>query len=128
MTTRVEGTPKQNPSQRRLQIMKIKAYTRYNEQNNTHYYREFEVVDLLPTIGEVKEVSPEYDGERTTVIAIREVGLDCCQGNDEVYNYNYFEIVETFERLDDDDNWYLEETQSTFVAIPKKNEEYLDED
>ena len=97
--------------------MKIKAYTSYSEANKIHRYREFEVIDILPEIGEVKELFPERDGERTTVCEIRELSLDCEQGNDEVYNYKYYEIVKSFEVLDDDDNWVLEANESDFVAL-----------
>jgi hypothetical protein len=62
----------------------IKAYVGYSERSNTHYYRDFEIVFYLPSVGdeidgwEVKDVTP--------------VNLDCEQGSDRVYDYDYYEI------------------------------------
>lgn len=33
--------------------MKIRAYVNYNEYSNKRYYRDFELVDVLPAIGDI---------------------------------------------------------------------------
>ncbi len=100
--------------------MKIKAYTSFCESTKTHYYREFEIVNSLPQIGEVDEISPAYDGQKHTVVSIEECYIDCEQGNDEVYNYNYYVIKKTFETLNDSDEWEFVEEIEEFVAIAKE--------
>lgn len=63
---------------------KIKAYIGWNDTNHAHYYKEFEIIEKLP---EKKNVFDE-NGER--IIRIESVRLDCEQGNEEVYNYDYY--------------------------------------
>ena len=99
--------------------MKIKVKTYYNEHNNTNYYRQFDIIDALPEIGEVDQLFPERDGERTTVIAIREVSIDC-ENRDEAFEYNYYVIEKTFEQLNEDDEWEMvHECERHYVAIKK---------
>lgn len=62
----------------------IKAYIGWNDKNHTHYYKDFEIIEKLP---EKKNVFDE-NGER--IIKIESVKLDCEQGNEEVYNYDYY--------------------------------------
>ena len=63
---------------------KIKAYIGWNDTNHTHYHKEFEIIEKLP---EKKDVFDE-NGER--IVKIENVKLDCEQGNDDVYNYDYY--------------------------------------
>lgn len=99
--------------------MKIKVKTFYNEHTNTNYRREFEIIDALPEIGEVEELFPESTGERTTVVAIREISIDC-ENRDEAFEYNYYVIKKTFELLNEDDEWEMEnESELHYVAIKK---------
>lgn len=98
--------------------MKVKAYVRFDERNKVHFHREFEVVEKLPAVGEVDE--NRHRGERTTIKAIREVGLDCEQGSDEVYNYAYFAITKLEEQLNDEDQWEFYEENVEYVAIAKE--------
>ena len=65
-------------------MKKIKAYIGWNDTNHTHHYKEFEIVKKLP---EKRDVFDE-NGER--IIKIENVKLDCEQGNEEVYNYDYY--------------------------------------
>lgn len=81
---------------------RIKAYTEWNDSTRTHYYTYFDIVDTLPKIGDY------YNGN--LVIDVENVDLDCEQGNDEVYSYNYYEIV-----ADDGEEEYTEN-----VAILKE--------
>lgn len=97
--------------------MKIKAYTSYSERNNTHYYTEFDVINELPEINSIEEVSPFAEGRRTTIKEIKCVDLDCEQGSDSIYNYKYFEIVKSIEILNDDNKFEFEDYESDFVAI-----------
>lgn len=101
--------------------MKIRAYVCFDERNKVHFHRDFEVVSRLPEIGETVYGS-DYDGEKEIAVAIREASIDTCQGNDEIYNYDYFEIYVELLKLGDDDEWYIDETNSLFVAIEKKQE------
>ena len=98
--------------------MKIRAYTGYNEGNKIHYYTEFEVVESLPEVGDIVYGS-NYDGEKKVVTSIREVALDTCQGNDEVYNYDYFAVTVELQLLNDNDEWYTEEEDVQYFAIEK---------
>jgi hypothetical protein len=63
---------------------KIKAYVGYSARSNTHYYRDFEIVPYLPSVGD------EIDG--WDVQDITPAVLDCEQGSDRVYAYDYYEI------------------------------------
>jgi hypothetical protein len=62
----------------------IKAYVNYSEYSNTHYYRQFQIVEYLPAVGD------EIDG--WTVESIDPVTLDCEQGSDQVYDFDYYTI------------------------------------
>lgn len=90
---------------------KIRAYTSYSERSNTHYYTDFEIVDKLPQVGEVVSgdndgSTTHYHGERERVKSVSEVLLDCEQGNDEVYNYDYYEVHTHFEEYNEQSNIY----------------------
>jgi hypothetical protein len=86
--------------------MKIKVYTGYKEYTNAHLYTWFEIVPYLPEIGD------DINGWKVT--GIFPASLDCEQGSDEVYNYDYYE-VETVE-MDGAD------TMTLFYAIEKPDE------
>lgn len=74
-------------------MKKIRAYVSYNEHTNTHYWREFEVVNDLPSVGEIIYGS-DYDGEKTVVTRVEEAYLDC-EGNDRnIREYNLY-VVDT---------------------------------
>ena len=85
-------------------MKKIKAYTGYNEREKIHYYKEFDIVEVLP-----KEF---YNDEK--IIGIKEVRLDAEQCNQEVYKYDFFEIT----TLDD-------EKEEDYYYICKMNIEYI---
>lgn len=81
--------------------MKIRAYVRMDEVNKVHFYKDFEVVDFVPEVGdpcfgeEIKEITP--------------VQLDVEQGKDEVYTYDYFKIITTMNKeFDKANNVYCE--------------------
>lgn len=105
--------------------MKIKAYTSYSERTNTRYYRDFEIVDKLPGIG---EVIYEYCGDRKTVTEINEVMLDYEQGNDKVYDYKYYALTIKFEELSNDNVWIEDKDneETLYVAIEKEDEDNED--
>jgi hypothetical protein len=92
--------------------MKIKAYVSCDEHNDKHFYRLFEVIDKLPNKGD------EYDyhfgdGIKEVVKEVISENLDCEQGNDEVYNYQFYRIVTDW--FEDDEH----EEKSYFVAKRK---------
>lgn len=88
-------------------MAKIRAYTGYSERRKTHYYTDFEIVNKLPEVGEVVYgdddncININY-GERERVKSVSAVSLDCEQGNDEVYNYDYYEVCTQFEEYDEE--------------------------
>lgn len=66
-------------------MRKIKAYVGYSEWQKKHFYRYFDIVDKIPTIGDIIE-----DEE---VVDVSEVSLDCEQDNEDVYKYNFYKII-----------------------------------
>ena len=89
-------------------MRKIKAYTRYNEKYNIRYYKYFDIVADLPKVGD------EYNQEEEFVIEIKKVALDSEQGNDEVYNYDYYEVITKYTNIDDEIDM-----RSYYVAIER---------
>ena len=92
---------------------KIKVYTNYNENNGTHYYRHFTIVDKLPNVGELI-VDNGVDKEQ--VKSIREITPDYEQPNDKVWDYDYYEIETdkfSFDMYDGEDSYYY--------AVKKEN-------
>lgn len=88
----------------------IKAYTTYNERTGAHLSRKFEIVAVLPKVGETFNLG-DYK-----CTGINEVQIDCEQGNDRVYQFNYF--VATMKSCDPDD----EDTWNDYFAIEKEKE------
>lgn len=80
--------------------MKIKAYTNYNERSNTHSYREFDVIDALPEIG-----TTQSNGE--VVKEINPISIDCEQGHDDVFYYDFYEIVSVWGEGNDERKYYV---------------------
>lgn len=62
--------------------MKIKVNTSYNEFNKVAYSREFEVYNFIPDFINGHEVDE--------VITLK---IDTCQPNNEVFNYDFYEVV-----------------------------------
>ena len=98
-------------------MMKIKAYVSCDEHNNKHLYRLFEVIDKLPKVGD--EYGYHFgDGIKEVVKEVVSEKLDCEQGNDEVYDYQYYHIITDW--FEDDEH----EEKSYYVAIKNKGESY----
>lgn len=97
-------------------MIKIRAYIDYDDCTKTHYYKDFDLIEVknLPKIGETtyKDSSSEE-----IVKTVEEVKIDCEQGHDDVYNYSFYKITMT--RIDKDDNSTTEIVK--FVCI--ENEE-----
>ena len=72
--------------------MKIKANVSHNEFNKVAYYREFEVYSSIPDFINGHEVDE--------VIRLK---IDTCQPNNEVFNYEFYEVVSNF--IEDGDNF-----------------------
>ena len=69
-------------------MSKIKAFVRMDERNNVRYYRSFEKVNRIPSVGDC------YGSEE--IRAVEPITyLDPEQDSDEVYKYDYFRIVTT---------------------------------
>ena len=92
---------------------KIKAYTGYNQRTDTRYYNYFEIVSKLPEIGE-----NDYGFEGYKVVEINPVKLDVQQNDDDVYNYDFYEVV--VEEKDDDG---IIDQDSVLIAIRKEQDD-----
>ena len=69
----------------------IRAYVSMDEVNKVRYYRDFEIKKELPVVGE--EFGSHFgDGIEEVVKEVKEVRLDCEQGSDEVYEYDFFTV------------------------------------
>lgn len=93
-------------------MKKIRAYVDWDDETKTHYYNDFEVVEKLPKIN---DVCYDDDCSIERVRSIENVELDCEQGNDDVYNYDYYKIITDIYDKDydeHDDNYH-------FVCIEK---------
>ena len=84
--------------------MIIRAKIGVNEWNNTIIKRNFELVESLPTVGELFH---DYK-----VLKLNEISLDC-ERNEELYNYDYYKI----DLFDDED-----ENFSIYICIKNDNE------
>ena len=103
--------------------MKIRAYVNYNEYLNKRYYRDFELVDELPAIGDVvfgddlnfKE--PNY-GQSEVVSKIREAYIDC-ENSDDIWQYDFYIVVCDFYEYDFDENRFVktEETEHCYCIL-----------
>ena len=72
--------------------MKIKANVNYNEFNKVAHSREFEVYSSIPDFINGHEVDE--------VITLK---IDTCQPNNEVFNYEFYEVVSNY--IEDGDNF-----------------------
>lgn len=81
----------------------IQAYTSYNDLYGKHYYRNFDIKTKVPEVGDTL-----FDGT-FKVVGVNSVSLDCEQGDNKVYNYNYYEIeyIELDSDCDDVYVWYI---------------------
>lgn len=100
--------------------MTIRAYTGYNDYKKVHYYTDFEVVDVIPKVGEVDDLCWARDGYKKEVVGVYDLSLDCEQGNDNVYNYDYYEVVEKTIYDPEAYNGWEDEENSRFIAVEKR--------
>ena len=96
----------------------LKVYISFNNETKTHYYDTFTIETILP--------QHEYNNER--IINRENVEIDCEQGNEKVYQYNYY-IITTFneEEYNNDLTRYTDIQKSDYVnkyniAILKKED------
>lgn len=80
--------------------MKIKANVGYSESTNTIFSRDFEIEQSLPEEGD------KHDG--LVVTGIYPVRLDAEQPNNDVYDYDFYEIAQRQEDEDEPDPAYSE--------------------
>lgn len=103
--------------------MKIRAYVNYNEYSKKRYYRDFELVDEPPAIGDIvfgddlnfKE--PNY-GQSEIVSKIREAYIDC-ENSDDIWQYDFYIVVCDFYEYDFDTNRFekAEETEHCYCIL-----------
>lgn len=116
--------------------MKIKAYVSYDDDRCIHYYRNFEVESSLPEVNDVIDGDYDrddgkcgYNGYRERVTAVVAVNLDCEQGNDEVYNYDYYCICYQIEEWNDDTNRYeVTYDLEKYICIEREEDDEYEED
>ena len=89
--------------------MKIKANVSYNEFQKVAYSREFEVFTSIPSFINNHEINE--------VISLK---IDTCQPNNEVFNYEFYEVVSNY--IEDGDN-YEEVSYICVKTEVKDNEE-----
>ncbi len=71
----------------------IRVCTGYSERKNIRYYREFVIIDKLPSLDDDSFGGHyRYKDENFKILEIRSAYIDCEQ-SDEVYDYEYYEIV-----------------------------------
>lgn len=95
--------------------MKIRAYTSF-EAGRVRKPRDFEIVTDLPEVG-------DYNAFRGELVeAVKPVQLDCEQGSDAVYDYDYYEVVVRYNY--DPDPEYRDEAgelvESSWIAIERE--------
>ena len=96
---------------------RIRANVRYNEYNNRLYYRDFQIYEKAPEVGDI------IGGE--DVISVSPIKLDAEQPKWEVYDYDYYRVETTCNgENNEDDNIVL------WVAVKKEDDEEdcIDED
>lgn len=99
---------------------KIRAYVSYNQYNKTHNYREFILLDKLPELDDsyILGVTPPLTCD-VKIESIEPVRLDVEQGNDLVYNYDYYEIKVSWQESDDEE----EQSDTYYVCVEKEDSE-----
>lgn len=115
--------------------MKIKAYTGYADKTKTHYYREFTVVECIPESENLEELIKD-----TTLtswlnngkcVSVEEVALDCEQGSQDVYNYDFYKLtyvdIADFHDEDDEDKNIDDFTNIEYVCIEKAEDDELND-
>lgn len=90
-------------------MKKIRANVRYDEHNNRYFYRDFEIWNKVPEIGDT--ISDE------DVIDVSEAHLDSSQGRSEVFDYDYYRVETTCNGENDED-----ENIVIWIAVEKEEE------
>ena len=97
-------------------LQKMRAYTGYNEWTGVHYYTDFTIRDALPKRG--YDYGSLREGDHRYVKAIKSAHLDCEQGSDEVYDYEYYHVIYDCEGADGSTYEDVEH-----IAIPHQQDE-----
>jgi hypothetical protein len=96
---------------------KIKVCTHMNEYHKTRYYQNFIIENEMPT--------DEYMGIKIKCIA--PVRIDCEQGNNEIWDYDYYVITtQYYDNVEEDlitDDYYIAIKKEDLAT---KREEWLD--
>ncbi len=98
-------------------MKKIKVYVNYRDEDKTHFYEYFKIVEELPKI----ENNKKYNDE---VVEIKEIQPDV-ENNNDVFDYNYYEIKYIdYQYFNEEDNDNIEDyTHYEYIAIPKNESE-----
>ena len=95
--------------------MKIKAYVGMDEYNKVRYYKNFEVVEEIPEVGE--DFGYHFgDGVIETVKDVQKLSLDPEQGSVDVYDYDFYKITTDWKEDD-------ETTEECYYYAIKKEEQ-----
>lgn len=96
----------------------IRINTGYSEYDNTAFYRNFDIIDEIPQVGDY------LYGE--IVLDVTECWKDWKQPNDEAYLAECYEVKLTWNGEGEDSEDYCENIE--YVAVIPEYEEALDED
>ena len=69
----------------------MRAYLKGNEIKGKEI--DFKIIDKLPKIGKELIGNGYYKDNQSIVYKIENIEIDCEQGSDDVYNYDYYKIL-----------------------------------
>lgn len=110
----------------KFKMKKIRAYVNYNDESKTHYYKDFEIIENLPELETEAIKNEKYKNCDSLLEKIETVELDCEQGTDEVYKYDFYKLT-YFNNMDHFENEYEDDEceSERYVAILKEDIEYM---
>lgn len=101
-------------------VTKISVCLRENEYRGRRYYKEFEIIDELPQVGD------EFKFGIGKVKEVKPCRIDCEQSSDDIWNYDYYRVVTEIPADSDDNGTGLAFEMVYYIAI--ENPVEYDED
>lgn len=101
---------------------KIQAYTSY--EDGIHYYRDFEIEEEIYEVeGSLEELIKKDNVGDGVVIDVTEIDIDCEQGRDEVFDYDFYTVtiadIERFKNSDEEDEEIEDYMYNKYIAVKK---------
>ena len=108
----------------------IKAYTDYSESRDKHLYNNFDIVDKLPELKNIKTLIADTNLtswlDNNAAFGINKIELDCEQADDDVYNYDFYEVntvdIADYHNDDDEDKDVDNYIYTKYIAIEKSED------